>query len=120
LTGEGYTDAEFAAEVARIRAVPGDKIHFFEISDVVIPRPALLKGSAFDDFHKNDPNARVLFTWSICGRCLPLVGKNAGDDVKGEDDFGGARAVEVMKAVLDTGFRGELRRSICIPTAGGS
>jgi hypothetical protein len=107
LTGGGYTDSEFEDELSRIRAVPGDKIHFFEISDVIKPEPPLLKGSSFDDYHKSDPEARVLFTWSICGRCLPLVGKNAGKDVKSELDLGGARAVEIMKAVLNTGFRGE-------------
>lgn len=106
LTGADYPD--FEGVLARIRAVPGDKIHFFEISDVIQPTAAapLLKGSEYDAYHAADPDARALFTWSICGRCLPLVGKNAGDDVRGPEDLGGARAAEIFKAVLDTGFRG--------------
>ena len=110
MTGEGYGEEEFQAELSRIRAIPADKIHFYEVSDVIRPKPALLQGSQFDDFHSAQVKAgtaRPLFTWSMCGRCIPLIGKNAGDDVNSIEDLGAAKCIEVTKAVFSTGFRGE-------------
>jgi hypothetical protein len=114
MTGKGYGEKAFQAELSRIRAVPGDKIHFYEISDVILPSPPLMQGSKFDEYHRNEIEAgtdRTLFTWSICGRCIPLVGKDAGRDVHGPEDMGAARCIEVTKAVFDTGFRGEFLSS---------
>jgi hypothetical protein len=110
MTGEGYSEKAFQAELARIRALPADKIHFYEISDVIKPSPPLLKGSEFDEYHEDQIKqgcARPLFSWSICGRCVPLVGKDAGQDVKDPRDLGAARCIEVTRAVFETGFRGE-------------
>jgi hypothetical protein len=110
MTGQGYAEEDFQAELDRIRAVPADKIHFYEVSDVLRPKPPLLQGSPYDDFHSAQVKAgtaRPLFTWSMCGRCIPLVGKDAGDDVHSIEDLGAARCIEVTKAVFSTGFRGE-------------
>ncbi|KAI5476109.1 hypothetical protein MNV49_000427 [Pseudohyphozyma bogoriensis] len=108
LTGKGYTSpaSDFEATLDRIRALPAEKIFFYEVSDVILPSPALLQGSEFDAYHVAEKGRHPLFTWSICGRCIPLVGKNAGDDVKSELDMGEARCIEVTKAVFSTGFRG--------------
>lgn len=111
-TGEGYTEEVFQAALGRIRGLPADKIHFYEISDMIKPKKEalLMKGSEYDGFHISmGDKARDLFTWSMCGRCVPMVGKNAGEDVNGREDLGDARCVEVTRAVFDTGFRGRSR-----------
>ena len=107
-TGRGYEEDQFQAALRRIREIPGDKIDYYEISDVIAPTPALLQGSAFDAFHQaKDADLRPLFTWSMYARCIPLVGANAGDAVGNKADMGAARCAEVTKAIFDTGFRGK-------------
>ena len=110
-SGEGYTEDLFQAELDRLRALPADKIHFYEISDMIKPQKAvpLGRGSEYDAYHASfGHKARDLFTWSMCGRCVPLVGKNAGQDVHGPGDMGDARCIEVTQAIFSTGFRGKV------------
>lgn len=112
LTGEGYGEEAFQAALERIRQIPAEKLHYYEISDVLKPEPALLQGSRFDAYHQKEIDqgtARPIFTWTICGRSLPLVGRGAGEMVESELDMGAARCVEVTKAVFQTGFRGKYR-----------
>ncbi|KAM0746807.1 xylose isomerase-like protein [Meredithblackwellia eburnea MCA 4105] len=119
-TSFGYTSppSNFMSILSRLRSLPASKIFFYEVTDVILPSPALMRGSSFDKFHvENDHVPRL--SWSFMGRCVPLVGKNAGDDVRrdggpgageegllDEDDLGAARVVEITKAVFSTGFRG--------------
>lgn len=92
----------------RIRKVPGDKIFYVELSDVLKPVTPLWQGSPFDAWGKaaNSPRGDS-FVWAICGRPVPLIGKDAGRSVKTEDDMGGARVISSLKAILETGFKGE-------------
>jgi hypothetical protein len=108
LTGLGWTDDDVKGIVSRLRAVPADKIFYVELSDVLSPVIPLGQGSAFDEWRiqANSPRGDS-FVWAVCGRPVPLVGKHAGKAVKGKDDLGGARVTETLKAILDTGFRGE-------------
>lgn len=96
--------------ISRIRKVPGDKIHFFEISDCCRPSKTapLFRGSLYDDYHraKEGFGQQVAFTWHMCARCLPYVGANAGADAQ-RGGFGDAHVVEIAKAVFETGFNGE-------------
>jgi hypothetical protein len=91
--------------VKRIQAVPAEKIFYVELADVVDPAKTkpLGQGSIFDAWRTEHKPARGdRFTWAVCGRPVPLVGRNAGR----EEEIGGARVVEAMQAILSTGFRG--------------
>ncbi|WVF72588.1 hypothetical protein IAT40_007405 [Kwoniella sp. CBS 6097] len=108
-TGEGWTDVQYAEMLERLSKVPGDKIFYLEISDVLQPITPLGQGSAFDQWkEKNKPVRGDVFTWTICGRPLPFVGKDAGRSVKGPEDMGGARVAESVRAILATGFSGPI------------
>ena len=97
--------------IERMKRVPGDKIFYVELSDVLKPVIPLGKGSPYDEWREKTQSPRGdSFVWAICGRPVPLVGRDAGRQVKGEDDMGGARVVETLKAILSTGFKGECRR----------
>lgn len=109
VTGNGWTDKEFEGVLDRIRAIPGDKIFYVELSDVLAPTTPLGKGSDFDAWRINANSPRGdSFVWAVCGRPIPLVGRHAGLAVRGEDDMGGARVVQQVKAVLSTGFKGPM------------
>lgn len=105
-TGEGYTDEDFAALLSRLRKVPGDKIFYVELSDMVVPNPPLGRGSDYDDWaDQNKPARGDRFSWTICARPVPLVGRAAGSIVASTKDRG-ARVVECVQAILATGFGG--------------
>jgi hypothetical protein len=110
-SGNGYTEPAFQALLSRLRSVPGDKIFFVEISDVLKPSPPLLLGSAFDEWHRaQGPGYRTGFTWCRCARVIPHIGRGTGKLVKTEEDEGAGRVAEVVKAILQTGFTGEWER----------
>lgn len=105
LTGTGFSDDQFEACMQRIRAVPAEKIFYVELADVVKPTTPLGQGSLFDEWRdENKPTRGDRFTWAVCGRPVPLVGRDAG---RGEE-IGGARVIEAVQAILATGFDGEL------------
>jgi len=80
---------------------------YIELSDVLKPVIPLGQGSDFDAWReKNRPSRGDNFTWVICGRPVPFVGKNAGKSVKSDNDMGGGRVLESVKAILSTGFKG--------------
>ncbi len=108
-TGEGWTDTQFGEMLDRLRQVPGDKIAYVELSDVLAPAVPLHAGSAFDDWHsaKGHPRGDG-FVWAVCGRPVPFVGRDAGRSVKTEADKGGARVLEQLKVLLEIGFKGGL------------
>ena len=107
ITGEGWTEADYEKMIARLRAVPAEKIFYVELSDVLKPDPPLGQGSDFDAWREeNRPLRGDSFVWVICARPVPFVGKNAGRSIKSDDDMGGARVVESIKAILSTGFKG--------------
>lgn len=89
--------------LARLRAVPAEKIFYVELADVVPPTTALGKGSRFDEWRAkaNSPRGDT-FVWATCGRCLPEVGTDAGRG----GEKGGARVAEALRAILETGFNG--------------
>lgn len=106
-TGEGWSDSQYNEMISRLKKVPGNKIFYLEISDVLKPVRPLGQGSPFDAWReKNRPARGDIFVWTVCGRPLPYVGKNAGRSVDNEDDMGGARVFESVQAVLSTGFKG--------------
>jgi sugar phosphate isomerase/epimerase len=106
-TGEGWTDSSYADMLSRLRSVPADKIFYVELADVLKPVVPLGKGSPFDEWREKAKSPRGdSFVWAICGRPVPLIGKDAGRGVVNEDDMGGAHVVETLKAVLSTGWRG--------------
>lgn len=94
----------------RLRSVPGDKIFYVELSDVLTPAVPLHSGSAFDNWHsaKGHPRGDG-FVWAVCGRPVPFVGRDAGRAVKTEADKGGARVKEQLEVLLEIGFKGELQ-----------
>ncbi|KAL7418290.1 hypothetical protein Q5752_006746 [Cryptotrichosporon argae] len=108
VTGKGFTDEQFDALLGRLRAVPADKIVYLELSDMVVPDPPLYAGSVFDHWAANNkaPRDGDRFIWTICGRPVPLVGRNAGTLAVGEAVSQGARVVEALRAILSTGFKG--------------
>lgn len=106
-TGEGYTEEQFQGALERIRNLPADKIHYYEICEVIEPNPPLNGGSAFDAaFKEEGADPRPIFHWNMYGRTIPYVGSDAGQDVHSAKDLGAARCAEITKAVFDTGFRG--------------
>ncbi|AAW44929.1 hypothetical protein CNBL0420 [Cryptococcus deneoformans B-3501A] len=106
-TGEGWTDEQYASFLERLRAVPKEKIFYVELSEVLKPVVPLGKGSPFDEWREKAQSPRGDgFVWAVCGRPVPLVGRDAGRGVKGPNDMGAARALETFKAVLSTGWRG--------------
>ncbi|ALO69296.1 hypothetical protein CNG02985 [Cryptococcus deneoformans JEC21] len=108
-TGEGWSDSQYNEMISRLKKVPGNKIFYLEISDVLKPVRPLGQGSPFDAWReKNRPARGDIFVWTVCGRPLPYVGKNAGRSVDNEDDMGGARVFESVQAVLSTGFKGPI------------
>ncbi|WWD01548.1 hypothetical protein V866_008493 [Kwoniella sp. B9012] len=108
-TGKGWTDEQYEAMIERLKKVPGEKIFYLEISDVLKPVKPLGNGSPYDAWReKNKPHRGDIFTWTICGRPLPFVGKDAGRDVKSDDDLGGGRVLQSVEAVLNTGFKGPI------------
>lgn len=108
VTGEGWTDAEYAEMLDRLHKVPAEKIFYVEMSDVLKPVVPLGKGSDFDDWReRNKPARGDNFCWVICARPVPFVGKDAGKGVKSDDDLGGGRVLESFKAILSTGWTGK-------------
>jgi hypothetical protein len=106
-TGQGWTDSEYEKMIGRLRTVPAEKIFYVEVSDVLKPIVPLGQGSEFDTWReKNDTSRGDIFVWTICARPVPFVGKNAGRSAMSEDDMGGGRVLESIKAILDTGFKG--------------
>lgn len=115
-TGKGWTDKQYASFLERLRAVPKEKIFYVELSEVLKPVVPLGKGSPFDQWREKAQSPRGDgFVWAVCGRPVPLVGRDAGRGVKGPDDMGAARALETFKAVLSTGWRGESLFEYMIP-----
>jgi len=107
-TGEGWSEDQYQSMLARIRSIPGEKIFYVEISDVIAPVVPLYAGSRYDDWARQSTSKRNdRFIWAICARPVPLVGRNAGSGVKSEQDMGGARVVETLQAILSTGYRGK-------------
>ncbi|EON68432.1 hypothetical protein W97_07756 [Coniosporium apollinis CBS 100218] len=107
LTGEGWTESDYEKLIARLRTVPAEKIFYVELSDVLKPVIPLGQGSDFDAWReKNRPSRGDNFVWVICGRPVPFVGKSAGKSVNSNDDMGGGRVLESVKAILSTGFKG--------------
>lgn len=100
-----WSEEDFQALLARLRAVPADKIFYVELADVVPVTTALGRGSRFDEWRAkaNSPRGDT-FVWATCGRCLPEVGSDAGRG----GEKGAARVAEALKAILDTGFNGRL------------
>lgn len=108
LTGKGCTEEGYKALLDRIRKLPAEKIFYFEVSDVLPPRPPLTQGSDFDGWHeKNGIQGKERMTWVMNARSVPYIGRKAGKAVHGPDDMGSARVDEVFAAVLSTGFRGK-------------
>jgi len=108
-TGKGWSEEQYQAMLDRIRQVPGDKIFYVELSDVIAPTTAapLYAGSRYDNWARTTSSTRNdRFIWAICGRPVPLIGLNAGQGVKVEADMGGARVVETLQAILSTGYKG--------------
>lgn len=109
-TGEGYSDTQFKSMLDRLRKVPKEHIAYVEVSDMVLPSPPLGQGSPFDawDIENASTHGRGdKFTWTVCGRPLPLVGRNAGAIKPGDDKVKcGGRVPEALGAILDTGFEG--------------
>jgi len=105
-TGKGYTDDDFAGMLSRLREVPGDRIFYVELSDMVVPDPPLGRGSDYDVWAaENKPARGDRFAWTICARPVPLVGRAAGFIAPTAKDQG-ARVVECIQAILATGFAG--------------
>jgi hypothetical protein len=93
----------------RLRKLPAEKIVYVELSDVLAPVPPLYKGSLFDQWAEETKHPRGdCFMWAMCGRPLPLVGRDAGRKLNSANDMGGARVVEVLKAIFETGYKGPL------------
>jgi hypothetical protein len=108
VTGLGWTTEQSSACFKRLEAIPAEKIFYVEISDVLAPTVPLGKGSQFDAWRSQVESPRGdSFVWAICGRPVPLVGKDAGRSVKTQEDYGQARVVDALKAILSTGYRGE-------------
>lgn len=107
-TGEGWTERQYQAMLERIRDIPGEKIFYVEISDVIAPTNPLHSGSRYDEWAETSTTTRNdRFIWAICGRPVPLVGRNAGNGIETKDDMGGARVVETLQAILSTGYKGK-------------
>jgi hypothetical protein len=107
LTGAGWTESDYEKMIARLRTIPAEKIFYVELSDVLKPVIPLGQGSDFDAWReKNRPARGDTFVWVICGRPVPFVGRNAGKSVKSDNDMGGGRVLESVKAILSTGFKG--------------
>ncbi|WRT69336.1 uncharacterized protein IL334_006320 [Kwoniella shivajii] len=106
-TGEGFTDQQFKEMLGRLSEIPGEKIFYVELSDVLKPVVPLGKGSPFDEWRvkANSPRGDR-FVWAVCGRPVPFVGRDAGRQVKTQDDMGGARVLECFKTILASGFNG--------------
>lgn len=110
LTGKGCTDEDYQGLLKRLRALPADKIFYFEVSDVLAPKPPLTHGSEFDEWHaKNGAEGKERMTWVMNARAVPYIGRKYGTGVRGLDDMGKARVNEVFEAILSTGFRGAFR-----------
>ncbi|OWZ79092.1 hypothetical protein C366_02600 [Cryptococcus neoformans Tu401-1] len=108
-SGRGFTPVAVQALLERLASVPGDKIFFVEISDVLAPQPALLCGSPFDQWHLDqEPGYRTGFTWCRCARVIPHIGRGTGKLVRGENGLGAGRTAEIVKAILSTGFNGPM------------
>lgn len=108
VTGKGWTESQFQDMLERIRQVPGDKIFYVELADVLTPVTPLGKGSDFDAWREKAQSPRGdRFVWAVCGRPVPLIGKDAGRSIRSKDDMGGARVVESVSAILSTGYKGE-------------
>lgn len=94
----------------RLRKVPASKIFYVEISDMIAPCPALGSGSLFDEWHIQNATSHGRgdrFTWTVCGRPLPLIGRRAGEvALEGDVVRRGARVSESLRAILETGFEG--------------
>ena len=87
---------------------PGEKVFYVELSDVLKPVGPLGKGSPVDEWREKAQSTRGdSFVWAVCGRPVPLVGRDAGRQVASEDDMGGARVVQSVKAILSTGYKGQ-------------
>jgi hypothetical protein len=107
-SASGWTTEQSTACLERLKTVPAEKIFYVEISDVLAPTVPLGKGSAFDAWRSRTQSPRGdVFVWAICGRPVPLVGKDAGRSVRSQEDYGGARVVDALSAILSTGYRGE-------------
>lgn len=93
----------------RLRQVPGDKIAYVELSDVLAPSVPLHGGSGFDAWHGAKNNARGdRFVWAVCGRPVPMIGRDAGREVNEEADKGAARVKEQLEVLLEIGFKGPI------------
>ena len=107
LTGKGCKDQDYTALLDRLRALPAEKIFYFEVSDVLPPRPPLTQGSDFDEWHeKKGTQGKERMTWVMNARSVPYIGRKAGKAVRGPDDMGSARVADVFDAILSTGFLG--------------
>jgi hypothetical protein len=109
VTGTGFDDDSYQQMISRLRALPGEKIFYVELSDVVVPDPPLYKGSLFDEWARTHkpPRDGDRFIWTICGRPVPLVGRAAGS-LTSDSAKSGARVIESLRAILHTGFKGTI------------
>ena len=106
-TGKGWSEQQYQARMDRIRQIPGDKIFYVELSDVIAPSTPLYTGSRYDTWARESSTSRNdRFIWAICARPVPFVGLNAGTCVERPEDLGGARVWETFQAILQTGFQG--------------
>lgn len=46
----------------------------------------------------------------MVARPVPLIGRDAGRSIKAESDKGGARVVEALQVILETGYKGKCFR----------
>lgn len=107
-TGTGWSEEQYQDMLERIRQIPGEKIFYIELSECIAPSTPLYSGSRYDAWAKNSTTTRNdRFIWAICGRPVPLIGLNAGQDVQTNEDMGGARVVETLLAILSTGYKGK-------------
>ncbi|WWC65527.1 uncharacterized protein I303_108145 [Kwoniella dejecticola CBS 10117] len=106
-TGEGFTDQQFDEMLDRISKIPGEKIFYVELSDVLQPVIPLGQGSPFDEWRikANSPRGDR-FVWAVCGRPVPFVGRDAGRQVESQDDMGAAKVMRCFNTLLASGFKG--------------
>ncbi|KAK6909912.1 hypothetical protein L486_00436 [Kwoniella mangroviensis CBS 10435] len=108
-TGEGYTDQQFDEMLQRMSQVPGEKIFYVELSECVKPVVPLGQGSPFDTWAEKAQSPRGdRFVWAICGRPVPFIGRDAGRQVRTQEDYGRARVADCLKVILDSGFNGPI------------
>jgi hypothetical protein len=109
VTGKGWSFSQSQAVIEGIRALPASKIFYVELSECIQPVVPLGQGSPYDNWRNRTMHPRGdNFMWAASARPVPLVGKDAGQSVKTATDMGGARVVDMLEAILSTGYTGEV------------